>query len=137
MSEPLWKKLVEDLRAGGHQSPYHERLRSRLSVAAPHGDLAAEVVREMASALGRAEAKIHRALGELELLGAALDAMLAEGSGASDADISAGVDAWNRKRDEAERCVWELRVHREALGFRRNDDLAQLYPVPPRRSRPR
>jgi len=127
VSEPAWKKLVEELRAQGHESPYLDRLRERLPKGGSLEDLQREILQEMASALGRAEDKVNVALLELEVQGKTIDAMPA------DVDRSKAIAAFNRKRDDAVRALWELRVHREALGFRRNDKLAELYPIPPKR----
>ncbi|WP_437317359.1 hypothetical protein [Sorangium sp. So ce385] len=132
MSEPTWKKLVDQLKDQGHKSPYLDRLRQRLPAAAP-SDLAGEILREMASALGRSEDKINVALLELELQGKALDE-LARGQGADARERAAMIAAYNRQREVAAQALWELRVHREALGFRRNDDLAAMYPIPPKRA---
>lgn len=129
VSEPAWKKLVEDLRAQGHESPYLDRLRERLPKGGSLEDLQREIVQEMASALGRSEDKVNVALLELELLGKAIDTL---GTTANDERAKA-IAAFNRKREDAVRAVWELRVHREALGFRRNEKLAELYPIPPKR----
>lgn len=127
MSEPAWKKLVEQLKSDGFKSPYLDRLRERLPA---HGqmDLAREILQEMASALGRAEDKVNLALLELDVQGRALDA-LSPGAPTRAAKVA----AFNEKRSAAAKALWELRVHREALGFRRNDGLAELYPIPPRR----
>jgi hypothetical protein len=132
MSEPTWKKLVEQLRDKGHKSPYLDRLRERLP---SYGgcDLAAEILREMAGALGRSEDKINAALLELEVMGQSIDALVAEGGERHRVEIHEQVRAFNEGRERAEKALWELRVHREALGFLRNDDLATHYPIPPRR----
>ncbi|WP_437632212.1 hypothetical protein [Sorangium sp. So ce854] len=132
MAEPTWKKLVDQLKGEGHKSPYLDRLRQRLPASGP-SDLAGEILREMASALGRSEDKIDGALLELELQGKALDE-LARSRAADPGERAARVAAFNRQRDAAKQALWELRVHREALGFRRNDDLAELYPIPPKRA---
>jgi hypothetical protein len=131
MAEPTWKKLVDQLKDQQHKSPYLDRLRQRLPASGP-SDLAGELLREMASALGRSEDKINVALLELELQGKALDE-LERTSGEDPTERAARVAAFNRQREAAARALWELRVHREALGFRRNDDLAALYPIPPKR----
>ncbi|WP_437530945.1 hypothetical protein WME79_00680 [Sorangium sp. So ce726] len=132
MTEPAWKKLVEQLKDQGHKSPYLDRLRQRLPAAGPT-DLAGEILREMASALGRSEDKVNVALLELELQGKALDE-LALRKGAGSTERAAMIVDFNKQREVAARAVWELRVHREALGFRRNDDLAAMYPIPPKRA---
>ncbi|WP_437925916.1 hypothetical protein WMF37_43800 [Sorangium sp. So ce291] len=135
MAEPTWKKLVDQLKNEGHRSPYLDRLRQRLPASGP-SDIAGEILREMASALGRSEDKVNVALLELELQGKALDALdaLARRQGADPRERAARVAAFNRQREVATQALWELRVHREALGFRRNEDLAELYPIPPKRA---
>jgi hypothetical protein len=135
MSEPTWKKLVDQLKDQGYRSPYLDRLRQRLPTGGMH-DLAAEIVREMAASLGRAEDKINAALLALEVTGNAIDALVTEGIARNREEIRVRVEIFNAQRKEAEVALWELRVHREALGFRRNDDLASLYPIPPRRELP-
>lgn len=132
MAEPTWKKLVEQLKDQRYQSPYLDRLQQRLPASGP-ADLAGEILREMASALRRAEDKINAALLELELQGKALDELALRGD-EDPRERAARVAAFNRQREVAAQAVWELRVHREALGFLRNDDLATLYPIPPKRT---
>jgi len=134
MSEPLWKKLVDDLQAKGHQSPYLDRLRQRFRSVRQQHDLAREILQEMASALGRAEDKVNVALLELELHGQAIDALGAgRAAGQPKPEMQARIAAFNRQREVPARALWELRVHREAMGFLRNDDLATHYPIPPKR----
>jgi hypothetical protein len=95
----------------------------------------------MASALGRAEDKINVSLLKLELLGVALDALEAmrPDDEHAQADVARELDekhrAFELERQHAVKALWELQVHREALGFRRNHMLAELYPIPKRRTR--
>jgi hypothetical protein len=137
--DPPWKHLVEQLKSQGVESPYLDRLRERIPTRGAPGDLQRELLEEMASSLRRAEDKIDLLLLKLDVLGQELDALERAGEGARPRD-----DAWLRARDEklarhaqlrkdAERAVWELRVQREALGFRRNELLAGLYPIPAKR----
>jgi hypothetical protein len=80
----------------------------------------------MAAALGRAGEKVDVALLRLELAGKALAA-------ATDPDERARrVTAFNTLREEAIKVRHELRIHREAVGIRRNDVLDREYPIPPR-----
>ncbi len=132
MTEPAWKKLVEQLKKKGHESPYLERLRERMPSHAGN-DLAAEILREMAASLGRSEDKINAALLELEVLGLAIDELVEKGGERHKREILERVNAFNEARSRAEQALWELKVHRESLGFLRNDELASLYPIPPRR----
>jgi hypothetical protein len=39
VSAPAWKKLVDDLHAKGHASPYLDRLRERMPVGGAVADL--------------------------------------------------------------------------------------------------
>lgn len=129
--EPHWKRLVEDLTKLGHQSPHLDRLKERLPVrGGSFRELELEIAQEMASALGRACEKVDFALLELEVLGAKID----EAERAGDAEKrAAAVKAFNDKREHALKVLWELRVHREAIGLRRHEPLAKMYPVPPKR----
>jgi hypothetical protein len=122
-ADPAWKKLVDDLRARGHESPYLDRLRERLPVGGAVADLQREILQEMASALGRAEDKVNVALLELEVEGKALDAMAP-----TDPSRPKSIARFDELRERALRALWELRVHREALGLRRHDKLAELLP---------
>jgi hypothetical protein len=127
VSEPPYKHLLEQLADEARESPYLERLRATLPVAAEKESLAAELVREMASALGKAEAKVLAALLELDVLGRRIDRRAARGEG-----TAADVARFNEKRKAAQKALWEYRVHREALGFRR-EDLSKDFPIPPAR----
>lgn len=131
MSEPAWKKLVLELRSSDYKSPYLDRLRARFS-ASSHGDLAREVLQEMASALGRAEAKVEASIVRLDLGARSIDAMLASEvhDEAWRTEVNERIGAFNREREVALQARWELLVHREALGFRRNDELPTDYPIP-------
>ena len=134
MSEAPWKKLVEQLRASDIESPYLDRLRARMPTGS--SELAREILREMASALARSEAKVDAALLRVDLEARAIEEIA--GAEVRDAawrrEINARIAAFNREREVALHCRWELLVHREALGFRRNDELATDYPVPPERA---
>lgn len=128
MREPLWKSLVRQLDDSGYESPYLDRLRARLDVAGvARQSLETEIVREVAAALGRAEDKVNHLLLELELAGRAVD----ETSAAD--DRTARIARFNQVRDDALRARQDLRIHREAVGFRRHHDFEQLYPIPPRK----
>lgn len=124
--DPAWKSLVEQLVDEGHQSPYLERLRDRYDVRMPRESIEREVLREMASALARAEDKVNFALLELELLGRRCD----------ERGDRASVGAFNAKREHALKVRRELLIHRDALRFPRDPRFEQRYPVPPRRTLP-
>ena len=124
--EHPWQSLVRELRDNGHESPYLDRLRARYDVAVAQEELEREIIHEMAAALGRSGEKVDVALLRLELAGRALAA-------ATDAhERERLVVAFNARRDEALKARQELRIHREAVGIRRNDALDREYPIPPR-----
>ncbi|GAB4248874.1 hypothetical protein [Deferrisoma sp.] len=132
MRAPAWKRLVDQLTDEGYESPYLDRLRRRLGVYQAQRELEKEILQEMAAALGRAEEKVLVALLELELLGRQVDRLEAEGA----EDLAEAVLRFNAKRREARQRLWELVIHREALGFRNHRILDEFYPIPPPR-RPR
>jgi hypothetical protein len=103
--------------------------------------LRAELMAEAAAALGRAEQRVLAELDRLRWLGESIDQLetkpAATQSGVDPPrrePLALRVDAFNRQRQIAQRRLWELMVQREALGLYRNDILAELYPIPPRRS---
>jgi hypothetical protein len=128
-----WKRLVLDLTDEGFESPYLDRLRARLNVEQSHRELEKEILQEMAAALGRAEDKLNLALLRLQLIARELESLPPRGAGV---DLRERVEGYNAQREVASRCLWELTIHREALGFRRNEILERLYPIPPRRRLP-
>ena len=122
------KRLVAGLKERGYESVYLDRLEQRLDVEAAHEVLEQEIVAEMAAALGRSAAKVDLALLHLELAAQDIDAA------ADDDERARFVARFNALRAEALRARHELAIHREAVGFRRNQELERLYPVPgPRR----
>jgi hypothetical protein len=124
--ERPWHSLIRELRDSGHESVYLDRLRARHDVAAAQEQLEREIIREMAEALGRAGEKVDVALLKLELAGKELAA-------ATDAaERKHLVARFNALRAEAITARHELRIHREAVGIRRNDALEREYPIPPR-----
>ena len=46
--------------------------------------------------------------------------------------IESLAEAFNAQRKVAEECLRHLVIHREAAGFRRNQILYELFPIPPR-----
>jgi len=124
--ERPWQSLARELRDAGIESPYLDRLRARHDVAAAQEALEKEIIHEMAQALGRAGEKVDVALLRLDLAGKALAAATEPGERAR---LTA---AFNALRDAALTARHELRIHREAVGIRRNDVLDREYPIPPR-----
>lgn len=112
--------MAESRRQPGEGSPTFDRV---AITAGPSGARTAEafsrvqreIAQEMAAALGRAEAKLERALADLD----ALDA-----KGAPDGE-------WLAQREVAETALWEYLVHREALGARGQEQAIRArYPIP-------
>ena len=126
MFERPWRSLVRELSDSGFESPYLDRLRARVDVAAAQEELEKEIVREIAAALGRSGEKVDVALLRLEL--AARDVAAAS----RDDERAERVARFNALRLEALQARHELRIHREAVGIRRNESLDATYPIPPR-----
>lgn len=118
---------MQELTAAGHESPYLERLRSRLGVGRAFETLEKEIAREMASALGRAGERVDQALLRLEI------ADLEIAAARDGAERRRRVERFNQLRREALRARHDLQIQREAIGIRRNRILEQVYPIPPRR----
>jgi hypothetical protein len=122
-----WKHLVRKLKADGFESTYLDRLAERIPALREHRSVEHEIMEEMAYALGQSCNKVNFELLELDVL----DRKIQE---ETDPERRAKmVETFNRKRKAARRARWELKVHREALGFLRNDELEDIYPIPPKR----
>ena len=133
------RSLLESLKEDALEANYRDRVHGRLTARKRDGlgNLQRELLAEMASALGRAEARVLESLAELRRVEAEL------------VEIERGVESGDRERSEidprlsafeacyavAERRLWELMVHREALGLFRHDVLARHYSLPPKRPR--
>jgi hypothetical protein len=127
MRELPWKSLVESLTDSDFHSPYIDRLRTRIEVAQGRPSLEREILQEIAQALGRAEDKVNVALLQLEVLEAQIQ-------GESDPSRRRALtEAFNRHRDAAVQALHDLVIHREALGMYRHEQLAEIYPIPPRK----
>lgn len=126
MWEPPWKRLVDELKDEGFESPYLDRLHHRLNIYLERPTLEQEILSEMAYALGRAEDKVNLALLQLDLK-------------AREVAQTTHHEARRRLAEEhedlrrrAKSVLRDLTIHREALGMRRHDLLHELYPIPPR-----
>jgi hypothetical protein len=126
-----WQKLAADLAEQGVESVYMERIRRRVDAEQELKQLEHELAGEIARALGRTEHTLNLALAELELLEARF-AQLLQG-GASVLALEQAAEAFNAQRTLAERRLRDLVIHREAAGFRRNQQLYELFPIPPRK----
>jgi hypothetical protein len=132
-----WRTLARHLSSGDFERPYIGQLRGKLDVEQAQEELEKEIQREMASALGRAEDKVNLALYELEVIGREITALTENRESEDDwaHRANARVEAFNCQRGVAQQRLWELVIHREALGFRRNAILREFYPIPPRKQR--
>ena len=126
VTERPWQSLVRELRDSGFESPYLERLRARHDVAAAQEELERELIREMAEALGRAGEKVDLALLRLDVAGRALAVAI------DPEERRRLTEQFNALRQTALQARHDLRIHREAVGIRRNDCLDAEYPIPPR-----
>lgn len=126
---PSWKKLAAELVEHGIESRYIARVSARVTPEQQLETLEVEIAQEMASALGRTEDRLNLALAELELL-AARHAR-AQREQATATQLHALASAYNGQRAVAQARFRELVIHREAIGFRRNQILYELYPIPP------
>ena len=133
MAQPTsWKKLAAELVEHGVESRYIDRVSARVTREQQLETLEAEIAQEMAGALGRSEDRLNLALAELELCEARY--RRACSTHAPRAERSALAAAFNAQRTVAEGRLRELLIQREAVGFRRNQILYELYPIPPRLS---
>ena len=124
------KRLAADLVAQGIESKYLARVLARVSPDQHIDGVRTEIAQEIAQALGRSEDRVNLALAELELHRARYEQ--AQRAGAPEAELAALAGAHDAQRELAKARLHQLLVHREAIGFRRNQLLNDLYPIPPR-----
>jgi predicted DNA binding CopG/RHH family protein len=123
-----FKRLASELIAHGVQSEYLARVEARITREQKLETLQAELTQEIAAALGRTDTRVNLAFAELELCRARYDKAQREGADAS--TLSELAQAFNAQRDEARARLRDLQIQREAIGFRRNQILHELYPLP-------
>lgn len=127
-----WQKLADDVCDVQVDSEKLREMRSRVDDSSVES-AELEIKRGIASALGRAEAKVLRAFNDLNKLGRELDTFQDEVCD-DPGRISVGIDAYNQQPKQAHQTIWKLGIHREAVGLGRNFEiLRQLYPLPPPR----
>lgn len=135
MSGPLpFKRLASELIAHGVQSEYLARVEARISREQRLETLHAELTQEIAGALGRTDMRVNLAFAELQLCRARYEK--AQRAGAPRATLTELVQAFNAQRKVAQARLRELQIQREAIGFRRNQILNELYPMPPKLEEP-
>jgi hypothetical protein len=127
---PSVKRLAAELVAQGIESKYMERVLARVAPDEQVETLQAEIAREIAQALGRSEDRVNVALAELELHRARYERAVRENAPAPERQGYA--QAFNAQRIVAQAKLRDLLIHREAIGFRRNQMLNELYPIPPK-----
>jgi hypothetical protein len=125
-----WKKLAAELLEFGIDSTYLARIEARVTPDARLEHLEAEIAQEMASALGRTASHVDLALAQLELHKARYDRAVRHG--ATFQERSELAAAYNAQRSVAQARLRDLAIHREAIGFRRNQILNEFYPIPPK-----
>jgi hypothetical protein len=123
MAPPAWKKLAHELQEQGIESRYMARITARVTPEQRLENVEAEILQEIAGALGRSEDRVNLALAECELLAA----KHARAVGAERRELAR---RFNEQRAVARARVRDLLIHREAAGFRRNQILTELYPIP-------
>jgi hypothetical protein len=125
-----FKQLAEALAAHGVQSPYLARIETRIAQQQRLELLQTELNQDLAGALGQTDLRVNFALAELELRKARYERALRDG--VPERERSALASAFNQQRLAAEKCLRELLIQREAVGFRRNQVLEELYPIAPK-----
>ncbi len=106
-----------------------EQVRDRAGAQQSLRALQAEIAGEIAYALGRTEEQLKLALEELGRRSTELASLRA--ADASGPDLEAATDAFNHQRRLAQKRLLDLVIHREAAGFRRNQEVYERYPIPP------
>jgi hypothetical protein len=115
VADPIQKRLLTDAeRSGAHD------VRARA-----HGNIAREIVAEIGCAFGRANEKVENAIFLLKLRKKELEADRGP----------AAIEAFNKQRDVAANALWELRVHREAIGLYDHRSLEQTWGILPDKER--
>jgi hypothetical protein len=125
-----YKHLASELLAHGVDSPFLARLQAHVHVEDRLEVVNVEHHQEMASALGRTELRVNLAFVELDVCRARYDAALRRGE--STAELARLAMAFNLQRQVVNQRVRELLIHREAIGFHRNEILEELYPLQPK-----
>lgn len=131
MSERV-QQLLYEVRRAASEDDYKRQLRQRFPDAnsTALASLQREIAEEIAYSLGRAGAKIERSITLLEALLTRASALDVSGSPLSDEERDQVHSAFVQERALAERHLRDLLLQREALGFRRHDDVLQRWVIP-------
>ncbi len=93
-----------------------------------------EILQEIAEALGNAGIRVEEALGELRKLDQEIDDMQKKSSEKDEQkQLLAMIDRFNDLREVAISQFRNLLIHREAVGFRKHDQMKVKYPIPPKK----
>jgi hypothetical protein len=125
MGAGLWKALAERLKARDDLDPHLAAVVDRLDRTAPAASLERQLVEEMTFALRRSTDKVDAALAALARIARQVAAAV------TSAERDERIAAFNGERKRALEAYRDLLIHREALGFRRHDEIARSYPIPP------
>lgn len=107
--------------------PRDASLRERLPASGKLASLEQEIASEIAYSLGKAGRKLEAALEQARTTLRALQTALPGSSERQHLRMR-----FEEERTHAQRRLRDLMIQREALGFRRHQDLLQRYPIPPR-----
>lgn len=129
-TERRYRRLATELVAHGVQSQYIARIEGRIGPVQRIEALEAEVNQDIAGALGQSDLRVNFALAELELCKARFERAVRERTDHQILTVLA--NAFNKQRLLAQKRLRELLIHREAVGFRRNQVLSELYPIAPK-----
>ncbi len=95
-----------------------------------------EILQEIAEALGNAGLRVEEALSQLDELGADIEEKQKKRPQEQDGKkLSEMIDRYNELREIAISRFRNLLIHREAVGFRKHDQMAAKYPIPPKKRR--
>lgn len=131
MSERV-QHLLYEVRRAASETDYKQQLGQSFPDANTTGlaSLQREIAEEIAYSLGRAGAKIERSIALLEALLTRATALDASGAPLSDAERDEMHRAFAQERLLAERHLRDLLLQREALGFRRHEDVLERWVIP-------
>ncbi len=95
-----------------------------------------EILQEIAEALGNAGMRVEEALGELRKLDQEIDKVQKKRPEEEEQkELLTMIDRFNDLREVAISQFRNLLIHREAVGFRKHDQMKAKYPVPPKKGR--
>jgi hypothetical protein len=127
MSERVRDLVARVSAAQRSAEPGDAQLRERLPARTSLAALEQEIASEIAHSLGRAGNKLEAALRQAQATLSALQT--APPNTVERRQLTA---RFHEERTVAQGRLRDLMIQREALGFRRHNELLRLYPIPPR-----